>query len=221
MSTVSFESVSNEVLLQQLNWRYAVKKFDPTRKISAEDWHALEEVLILTPTSYNLQPYKFVVVTNQEIKERLLPYAWNQKQVVDCSHLVVIAGKTNLTGADVENYLQRVVDVRNVTRESQDDYARVLHEFTSKLETNDKTFEWAARQVYLALGFLLTASALRGIDTCPMEGFVSSGVNEILQLDAQKLSAVVLCPLGYRAADDWLASLAKVRQPREQLVDSI
>lgn len=215
------ELPSNEVLVQQLKWRYAVKQFDQTRKVSAEDWQALEAVLMLAPTSYGLQPIKFVVVTNQETKEQLVPHAFNQTQVRDCSHLVVIAGKTDVREADIENYLENVVNTRAVSRESQADFAKVLHGFAQKLQTDNRTSEWAARQAYIALGFLLMAAALRGIDSCPMEGFSPAGINQVLNLEAQKLSAVVLCPIGYRAPEDWLGSLAKVRQPRENIVQEI
>jgi nitroreductase len=218
---VNFELPSNKILLEQLNWRYAVKKFDAARGLSDEDWQALEEVLILTPTSYGLQPYKFIVVTCPKTKERLMEHAWNQTQVRDCSHLVVIAGKTNLTEADVERYLERVVEVRKVSRESQKDYANVLHGFSQKLEIDGKTLEWAARQAYLALGFLMTAAALRGIDSCPLEGFIPENFNEVLDLESQNLSAIVLCALGYRADDDWLGSLAKVRMPQTELVHHV
>lgn len=218
---MSLELPSNEILLQQLKWRYAVKKFDSTRKVSDADWHALEQALILTPTSYGLQPIKFIVVTDQATKEALVPHAFNQAQVRDCSHLVVIAGKTDVSETDIESYLERVVNTRSVTRESQAEFAQVLHGFSQKLTTDNRTPEWAARQAYIALGFLLMAAALRGIDSCPMEGFVPTGFNQVLKLDEQKLSAVVLCPIGYRAPDDWLGGLAKVRQAREQIIQHV
>lgn len=218
---MSLELPSNEVLVQQLKWRYAVKQFDPTKKVAAADWQALEETLLLTPTSYGLQPVKYVVVTDQAIKEQLLPHAFNQTQVRDCSHLVVIAGKTDVSESDIENYLDRMTATREVTRESQADFAQILHGFAQKLQTDNRTAEWSARQAYIALGFLLMAAALRGIDSCPMEGFLPHGVNEVLNLEAQKLSAVVLCPIGYRAHEDWLGSLAKVRQPRESIIQEI
>lgn len=215
---MSLELPSNEVLLSQLKWRYAVKKFDPTRKISDDDWRALEEALILAPTSYGLQPFKFLVVTDQEKKNAIQQHAWNQTQVADCSHLVVIAGKQHLTTNDIERYLARVVEVRNVTRESQNDYARVLYSFTQKLHETEELGAWTAKQCYIALGFLMLAAALRGIDTCPMEGFIPAGVDDVLGLKNQDLTSVVLCPLGYRAANDWLGALPKVRLPKDELV---
>lgn len=218
---MNLELPANEVLLQQLGWRYAVKKFDPARKLSVEDWSALEQTLILTPTSYGLQPFKFIVITDQETKEKLVPAAWEQSQVRDCSHLVVIAGRKNLTERDIERYFDRITEVRGVTRESQADYHRVLSNFTQKLTEEGKVEEWAARQCYIALGFLMMAAAIRGIDSCPMEGFIQTSVDGILDLKRQDLTAVALCPLGYRADDDWLGELPKVRLTRDELVQNI
>ncbi|MEP6925161.1 MAG: NAD(P)H-dependent oxidoreductase [Pyrinomonadaceae bacterium] len=218
---MNLELPSNAALLQQLNWRYAVKKFDSTRKLSDEDWAALEQTLILTPTSYGLQPYKFVVITKQEIKEKIVPTAWGQTQARDCSHLVVIAGKKNLNEQDIDRYFERITEVRSVTRESQKDFHHVLSSFTQKLTEEEKVQEWAARQCYIALGFLIMAAAMRGIDSCPMEGFIPAAVDEVLDLESQDLTAVALCPIGYRAADDWLGELPKVRLTRQELVQII
>lgn len=218
---MSLELPSNESLVQQLNWRYAVKKFDPTRKVSSEDWHALEQALILTPTSYGLQPLKFIVVTDQATKEKLMSAAWGQAQVRDCSHLVVIAGKKNLSEPDIERYFERITEVRQVTRESQADFHRVLSAFTENLIKEKQVQEWAARQCYIALGFLMMAAALRGIDSCPMEGFIPHTIDQVLNLENQNLTAVALCPIGYRAADDWLGQLPKVRLTKTELVQHI
>lgn len=216
---MNLELPSNEILLRQLQWRYAVKQFDRTRKIAQDDWETLEQTLILTPTSYGLQPFKFIVVTDETMKNALLPHAWNQSQVRDCSHLVVIAGKKVFTEADVQRYLDCVIERRNVTPDSQSDYAKTLLKFTKQLSEKELVEEWAARQVYIALGFLVCVAAMRGIDSCPMEGFAPSGVDAILNLNEQNLTAVVLCPLGYRSDDDWLGKLPKVRLPKDELIE--
>ncbi len=218
---MSSELPSNEILLQQLGWRYAVRKFDPTRRLSEEDWQILEQTLILTPTSFGLQPYKFFVITDPQTKADLLPHAWNQPQIKDCSHLVIIAGRTVFTDDDVDRYIELVMQIRNVSRESQEDYARSLKNVTQQLTEDNLIQEWAMRQAYIALGFLLSVAAMRGIDACPMEGFVPAGIDKVLNLSAQNLTASVLCTLGYRAADDWLGALPKVRLPREELVKHI
>jgi len=208
----------NEKILEQLNRRYAVKKFDAGKKISDADWNTLEQSLILAPTSYGLQPFKFVVVTDENLKKELTPAAYGQTQIADCSHLVVVAYKKVLTDADIEHFVDRIVEVRNTPRESMEDYENTM-KATAKKAVADGTIEnWNSRQAYLALGFLLETAAVLNIDTCPMEGFNPAEVNRILGLE--DYSAVVLCPVGYRDAEnDWLANLPKVRFPKEELID--
>jgi nitroreductase len=208
----------NEKILQQLNWRYAVKKFDAGKKVFDADWSTLEQSLILAPTSYGLQPFKFIVVTDENLKKELTPAAYGQTQIADCSHLVVIAYKKVLTDADVEHFVDRIVEVRRAPRESFKDYENTM-KATAKKNIEEGTIEtWNSRQAYLALGFLLETAALLGIDACPMEGFNPAEFNRILGLE--DYSAVVLCPVGYRDEEnDWLATLSKVRFPKEKMID--
>lgn len=210
--------VSNETIIEQLNWRYAVKKFDATRKISEKDWQALEQALILAPSSYGLQPYKFVVVTDENLKKELTPAAYGQTQIADCSHLVVIAYKKVLTAQDVEHYVDRVVEVRGTPREQLTDYENTMKGAAQK-QVEDGTIEtWNSRQAYITLGFLLETAAILGIDACPMEGFHPGEFDRILGLT--DYSSVVLCPVGYRdEANDYMANQAKVRFPKEELID--
>lgn len=211
-------AVSNEAITEQLNWRYAVKKFDASRKISDADWKVLEDSLILAPSSYGLQPYKFIVVQDEQLRAELTPAAYGQTQVADCSHLVVIAYKKVLTDADVEHFVERIVEMRGTTREMLADYENTM-KGAAKKQREDGTVEtWNSRQAYLALGFLLETAALLGVDACPMEGFHPGEANRIL--DLEDYSAVVLCPLGYRdEANDFMANQAKVRFPREEMID--
>ncbi len=210
--------VSNETIIEQLNWRYAVKKFDATRKVSEKDWQTLEQSLILAPSSYGLQPYKFIVITDDNLKKELTPAAYGQTQIADCSHLVVIAYKKVLTDADVEHFVDRIVEVRQMPREPLAEYEETM-KGAAKKNVEDGTIEtWNSRQAYTTLGFLLQTAALLGIDACPMEGFHPAEFNRILGLE--DYSAVVLCPVGYRdAANDYMVNLAKVRFPKEELID--
>ncbi len=212
------ETISNETILEQLYWRYAVKKFDASRKISDEDWNTLEHSLILAPSSYGLQPYKFIVVTDDDLRKELTPAAYGQMQISDASHLVVVAYKKVLTDADVEHFVDRIVEVRNQPRESLKDYENTM-KATARKNIDEGTIEtWNSRQAYLALGFLLETAALLGIDACPMEGFNPVEFNRILGLE--DYSAVVLCTLGYRDREnDWLANLPKVRFLKEELIE--
>lgn len=214
------DSVNGEKILEQLNWRYAAKSYDPTKKISQQDWEILENSLILAPSSFGLQPYKFIVVTDQAMKEKLKPAAWGQSQITDSSHLVVFAYKKILTDADVEHFVDRVAEVRGVTRESLADYENVMKSSAKKAVDSGSIETWNSRQAYIALGFLLETAALLRIDATPLEGFDAAQFNEILGLE--DYSAVALCAVGYRRAEtDWLAPLPKVRLPKEELIHRI
>ncbi len=210
-----------EQVLEQLNWRYAVKKFDPTKKIPESVWKVLEQSLVLSPSSFGLQPWKFFVVNNKEKREQLLPHSWGQKQVIDASHLVVLAIKKDLNEADVDRYIQRMSEVQNVPVENLAKFAGMVKGFISKPPYHFEVDDWSTRQTYIALGFFMTAAAMLGVDTCPMEGFIPSKYDEVLGLSEQGYSSVVVCPLGYRAADDKYATSPKVRFPTEEMVEYI
>jgi nitroreductase len=211
-------SVTHEMLLRQLQWRYATKKFDPTQKISNEVWDALEEVLVLTPSSYGLQPWKFIVVTNSAMRERLVAHSWGQRQIADASHLVVMAIKQDLGLPEIERYIQRVAEVRGVPPESLAGFHRMLAKNLAPPPEGLNINEWATRQVYIALGNFMTAAAILGIDTCPMEGIDPVKYDEVLGLGALGYSTVVACPAGYRAVDDRHATQPKVRFKTEDVV---
>lgn len=213
--------VSNETLLAQLQWRYAVKKFDPNRKIPAADWLALEETLVLTPTSFGLQHARFLVVQDPTLRARLVPVSWGQTQPVDCSHYIVFAIRSPLSADDVDRYLDRIASVRNVPRASLESYRNMMLDSLQKATDNDTVNEWSAHQAYIALGNFMTSAAMLGIDTCPMEGFEPEKYDEILGLPARGLKTVVACAAGYRSAEDNYARQKKVRFPREELVSRI
>lgn len=214
MSTILGES-----LLQQLNWRYATKKFDPSKKISPADWAVLEQALVLTPSSYGLQPWKFVVVTDPALKAKLRPASWNQSQVEDCSHLVVFTAKQDITEADVDRFIARTAEVRGATVESLAGYRGYMVGDLVKGPRHAIIHEWAARQTYIAMGNLLTSVALLGIDTCPFEGIEPAKYDEILGLQGSGYATVAACPVGYRAADDKYASAPKVRFKAKDIVE--
>jgi nitroreductase len=211
--------ISTPDLLDALIWRYATKKFDPTKAISAETWAALEDALVLTPSSYGLQPWKFVVVTSPELKEKLKPFSWNQAQVTDCSHYVVFTIKKNLTAADVDRFVARTAEVRSVPVESIAGYRNMM---VSDVVNGARSFnvnEWATRQAYIALGNFMTSAALVGVDTCPMEGIEPVNYDKTLDLAEAGYATVVACAAGYRAEDDKYAELAKVRFAKSEIVD--
>lgn len=211
--------ISPTTVLQQLQWRYATKKFDPDRKIPADLWQTLLQSLVLAPSSFGLQPWKFYVIETPELRQALLPYTWNQRQVVDASHLVVFAIKTNLNATDVDRYLARQAEVHQTAVENLQKYGDLVKGFLQSPPYPLNVDEWSARQVYIALGQFMVTAALLGIDTCPMEGFLPQEYDRILDLPAQGYHTVVLCAAGYRAADDNYATLPKVRYPLEAVVE--
>jgi len=208
--------IDSETLIHHLQWRYATKKFDPAAKIPAAHWTTLEHALRLTPSSFGLQPWKFVIVTNPAVRAELRKAAYNQTQITDASHLVVFTMNKDLGPADVERFIAHIAKVRGVKPEALEGYKQSI--LASVGRPREQVEAWAARQVYIALGNFLTSAALLGIDACPMEGFEPPKFNQILGLDKQGYSAVVLATAGYRAADDPYAKLAKVRFEPEDVI---
>jgi nitroreductase len=205
-----------EELLARLHWRYAVKKFDPTRTVPPATWAALEEALRLAPSSYGFQPWRFVVVQDKALREKLRAVSWNQPQITDAGHLVVFAGRRGLGLADVERLVGATAQTRGVPRESLAGFARALTGFAQSGRDLDA---WSARQTYIALGFFLEAAAVLGVDACPMEGIEPEKYDEILGLSAAGYGALCVATAGYRAADDAYAQAKKVRFPAAEVIE--
>jgi nitroreductase len=208
--------VSNETVLQQLNWRYATKKFDPARKITAEDWTTLEQSLVLAPSSFGLQPWRFIVITDPEVKASLKGISWGQQQVVDGSHVVVFAIRQDLSADDIDRYVARTAEVRGSTIEALAGFRKMMVGALQggRIDLN----HWAALQVYIALGQFMATAAMMSIDTCPMEGINAAQYDELLELPDQGYATSVACVAGYRAPDDKYAQLPKVRFKTEDVV---
>ncbi|NQE33096.1 NAD(P)H-dependent oxidoreductase [Microcoleus asticus] len=208
-------------LLENLKWRYATKQFDPAKTIAPEIWTALEDALVLTPSSYGLQPWKFLIITSSELREQLKPLSWNQSQVTDCSHYVVFAIKKNLTAEDVDRFMARTVELRGGTVEAMAGYRSLI---VSDLVDGGRSFninDWSTRQTYIALGNFMTSAALLGVDTCPMEGIEPVNYDRVLGLSAKGFTTVVACAAGYRSEADKYASLAKVRFPKSEILETL
>jgi nitroreductase len=213
--------IQPENLQDALSWRYATKKFDPAKSIAPETWAALEEALVLTPSSYGLQPWKFLVITDQQVQEKLKPLSWNQSQVTDCSHFVVFTIKKNLTAADVDRFVARMAEVRGVPIESLAGYRNMMIGDVVYGSRSLNVNEWATRQAYIALGNFMTSAALLGVDTCPMEGIEPANYDKALGLSEKGFATVVACAAGYRAEDDKYSELAKVRFPTAEMVETL
>lgn len=212
-------TLSGASLLQQLNWRYATKKFDPTKKIPAADWAVLEQALILSPSSYGLQPWKFIVVTDPALKAKLRPATWNQAQVEDCSHYVIFTAKDDVTEAYVDEFVACTAQVRGVPVESLAGYRSYMVGDLVKGPRHAVIAEWAARQAYIALGNLMTSAAVLGVDACPFEGLEPDKYDAILGLAGTGYHTVCALPMGYRAADDKYASSPKVRFKASDVIE--
>ena len=204
-------------IIDALKWRYATKKFDATKKLSQEQFDTVLESLHLSASSYGLQPWKFIVVTNPEIRAKIKAAAWNQTQITDASHLIVLAVQTTVDAAYVDRFVASVSKTRNVPVDALKGYADMMKGSIAG-RTLESVVEWSSRQVYIALGTALTAAAVSGIDACPMEGFDPKQVDDILGLAKMGLQSRVLMPVGFRAADDDMAKAPKVRFSKEEVV---
>lgn len=214
-------TVTSSDLIAQLGWRYAVKKFDPTRTLTPAQWDTLAQCLVLSPSSYGIEPWKFFHVVNKDVRKRLQVAARGQTQVVDASHFLVLTIVTDLGQPSVDSFIQRTADTRKIPAPALDGYKNLI---LGDLVTGPRHAiinEWSARQLYIALGTLLTSAAVLGIDACPMEGFDIAQFDEILGLGAKGLSARVCCALGFRSAEDKYASSTKVRIPRSEVIEVI
>lgn len=207
-------------ITEALNWRYATKKFDPNRKVSDADLKILMESVRLAPTSFGLQPFRLLNVTDPGMRAQLVAASWGQTQVVTASQLLVFATLNTVDSAYVDRFIALTVKTRNADPEKLSGYANMMKGFLQGHSAGDLKL-WAAKQAYLASGFLMETAALLKIDACPMEGFDENQYNAILGLDKRGLCAALVMPVGYRSAEDHHAKAAKVRFPSEEMVIAI
>lgn len=207
--------ISHDKLLEQLKWRYAVKKFDPDKKIEAATWAALEQSLVLTPSSYGLQPWKFVVISDQAIKDQLPAISWKQSQPKDCSHMVVMAARRQTDPDFIARNMQEIVNQRGLADDAMNGYRDILLKTCAQIENH---LAWNSLQIYIALGQLMASAAMLGVDTCPMEGIVPAEYDKLLKLTESGYTTVVGCACGYRHAEDKQAAAAKVRFTADDVI---
>jgi nitroreductase len=211
-------SIHPDQLLESLRWRYAVKSFDPNRTVDSITWKAIEQSMVLAPSSYGLQPWKFLVVTSPKIKAQLPEISWNQAQPQDCSHMVVLAVRKSMDESYIDSYVQSIAETRSVPVEKLAPYRLMMMGTVQKMDS-ESVRSWNTRQVYIALGQLMTAAAVLGVDTCPMEGIDGKAYDRVLGLSNSDYSSVVGCAVGYRDAADKNALAKKVRFPTDDLVE--
>jgi nitroreductase len=202
--------------LENQNWRYATKKFDPTKKISPEDLQFLKEAIRLTASSYGLQPYKIIFVETADLRAKLQPAAWGQSQIVDASHLVIFANITNFGDKEINEAIQNLTNTRGLPADALTGYGDFMKSKISPLPIEKRDI-WTAKQTYLALGNLMNAAAELKIDVTPMEGFEPAKFNEILGLEAMKLNVALVATVGYRHDEDQTQYYTKVRKSNEEL----
>jgi nitroreductase len=202
--------------IEHQNWRYATKKFDTSKKISAEDFNILKEAMRLSSSSYGLQPYKIIIIENPELRAKLQPVAWGQSQIIDASYLIVFANVVNFGNTEIDAYIKNISETRGIPHENIAGYGSFMKSKITTLPEHERN-NWTAKQTYLALGNLLNAAAELKIDVTPMEGFEAEGFNEILRLKEKGLNASVIATIGYRHDEDATQHLKKVRKSHEEL----
>jgi nitroreductase/dihydropteridine reductase len=203
-------------LINDLEWRYATKKMNG-QPVAEEKISNILHAIQLAPTSMGLQPFTVLVISNPELKSKLLPAANNQSQITDCSHLLVFAAWSNISVEQVNEYISFMASSRGMNEEMLNDFKGYLLSIVTS-NSEEQNFQWASKQVYIALGTALAAAATERVDSTPMEGFNPAAMDEALGLAEKGLRSVALLTLGYRDANnDWLVNLKKVRRPQEKL----
>ncbi|WP_147676752.1 NAD(P)H-dependent oxidoreductase [Algibacter pacificus] len=207
-------------IIKQLQWRYATKKFDATKTLNAAKLNTLKEAFNLTATSFGLQTLSLVIVKNKALRESLLPHSYNQPQVVNASHLLVICIQEDIQEQDVVNYYNNIKTIRNTPESILKPYREQLVGIMQGKSVEQRQ-NWSKNQAYIALGNLMTVCAIENIDACPMEGFIPDKYDEILQLKEKGLKSVLIMPVGYRDANDMFSTLKKVRKSIDQSIIEI
>lgn len=207
-------------LIENLNWRYATKKFDPSKKISDSDIETIKEAISLSATSYGLEAYKVLIIEDENLRQQLLPASWGQTQVTDASHLLVFCSFNTVSPEYIDGYVQLKSDVQGIPSENLTGYGDFMKKTIASFP-DEATKNWTAKQTYIALANAMTACAELKLDSCPMEGFDAGKYNEILGLDSKGLSAALVLPIGYRSEEDQTQHGKKVRKPLTELFEVV
>lgn len=198
-------------IIESLQWRYATKKFDPTKNLSPEKLHILKEAFNLTATSFGLQTISLVIIENKTFRNQLLEAAYSQRQVVDASHLLIFCINDTINEEHVDDLYDNIIHLRNTPETILEPYRNDLKLMMQNMSQEEQQ-EWSIKQVYIAIGNLMTVCAVERIDSCPMEGFDRAKYDAILNLKEKGLKSVLLLPVGYRSKDDMFSEFKKVRK---------
>lgn len=207
-------------LKEILEWRYSTKKFDESKPLSDDKVFKILKLTILSASSYGMQPFKMVIIKDQNLKKKLVDSSYGQTNIADSSHLIVFAARTDIDENFIDNYVGHIAKKRNVTIESQASFKNMLVNYINKKD-EAAIFKWASDQIYIALGTFLTACAVEKADACPIGGFIPKVYDEILNLKTHKLQSVVVAVMGYRHEDDKYQHKAKVRKPLKEMIVEI
>ena len=201
-----------------LRWRYATKSFDPQRRIPDPLWQVLLDSLVLAPSSFGLQPWRFLVIDDPLLRDSLQALSWNQSQVTEAHRLVVLAARTDIEAGEIDRWVDYLSTAQETPREALNGLHQVLSGFVDGMPPKSR-HQWALRQVYIALGQLMTTAAMIGVDTCPLEGIDPAGYDDVLGLEGSGFATAVACVLGYRDSNDKYATRPKVRYPADELIE--
>ncbi|WP_282113752.1 NAD(P)H-dependent oxidoreductase [Maribacter stanieri] len=207
-------------IVDKLNWRYATKKFESSKKVSEEDLETLLEAARLTASSYGLQPYEIYVIEDTDVRQKLRKASYDQPQITDASYLIVLANKPTFNETMIDDYIANIMAIRGVSKEDLEGFSQTMKSTLLDLPDAYKN-TWTSNQTYIVLGNLMTVASEMKIDTCPMEGFDKDKYNEILGLTDKDLNAAVVLAVGYRSADDTTQHYPKVRYSKEQIITHI
>ena len=207
-------------IINSLKWRYATKKFDPSKKLSNKQVEILKNAFNLTATSFGLQPVKMIVIENKELQEKFVELSYFQRQVADASHLLILCIDTNTTSEDINAYFDLEKETRNVSEATISKFREQLLQMYENKTIEEKQLS-AIYQTYIILGNLMTVCAVEKIDACPLEGFIPEKVDKLLNLKEKNLKSVLMLPVGYRADDDIMCEMKKVRKPLNETIIEI
>lgn len=207
----------SHTIIDDLNWRYATKKYNPAKIIADKDLEVVLESLRLVPSSYGMQPLSYLLINDKNLREQLKPLAYNQSQITDASHLIVLCSFRKITPTVIKNHLELMSEVRNEPLSNYEKFGENIQKTFANL-SETATSEWTIRQAYIALGQIMHTCANLRIDATPMEGFDKTAFDKLLDLETQNLQSVLLCPIGYRADNDFLQQLKKVRKPINEVI---
>lgn len=204
-------------IVEALEWRYAVGQFDQSKKISDDQMDSLLEAVLLTPSSFGLQPWKFIVVSNEELKQQMRQAGFDQAGFTEASHIVVLAVNNKVDAEYIDHYVAAVSETRNIAKENLGGFSDMMNGAVA-MRTPEQVVEWSSRQVYIALGVLIAAASVMAIDSHPMEGFDKDQFDAILGLKETTFRSLVVVALGFRSLEDKSAQHAKVRFSKEELI---